>query len=129
MVDLLRAMPRREVLTANTGSTVAEAVQLMKERGVSQLPVVDSGRLSGIVTESDLLGKLVEGRAAPDSKVAEVMFRNVRTVHVADDAGVLTDLFAEGLVGLAIDDRHELHGIITKMDLVDYLTRPLEAAN
>ncbi|HVS19291.1 MAG TPA: cystathionine beta-synthase [Planctomycetota bacterium] len=128
IAELLRALPRREVLTAHTGSTVAEAVALMKERGVSQLPVVDAGRLSGIVTESDLLGKLVEGRAAPTSKVAEVMFRNVRTVHVADAAGVLTQLFADGLVGLAVDDRNELHGIITKMDLVDYLTRPLEPA-
>jgi len=128
IAELLRALPRREVLTAGTGHTVAEAVQIMKERGVSQLPVVESGRLSGIVTESDLLGKLVEGRAAPTSKVAEVMFRNVRTVHIADDAGVLTNLFAEGLVGLAVDDRNELHGIITKMDLVDYLTRPLEPA-
>jgi CBS domain-containing protein len=49
----------------------------MKERGVSQLPVLDEGRLVGIVTESDLLGKLVEGRASLSSTVAEVMFRNV----------------------------------------------------
>jgi cystathionine beta-synthase len=129
IADLLRALPRREVLTAATGSTVSDAVKLMKERGVSQLPVVDNGRLSGIVTESDLLGKLVEGRAAPTSKVAEVMFRNVRSVHLNDDAAALTRLFSEGMVGLAVDDQNELHGIITKMDLVDYLTRPLDAAN
>jgi cystathionine beta-synthase len=39
------------------------AVKRMKEHGISQLPVLDEGRLVGIVTESDLLAKLVDGRA------------------------------------------------------------------
>jgi CBS domain-containing protein len=90
--------------------------------------VVDDGRLVGIVTESDLLGRLVEGRASLASTVAEVMFRNVRTVNVQDDAGVLTKLFADGLVALVVDDASRLQGIVTKMDLVDYLTRSLESA-
>ena len=50
------------------------------------------------------------------------MFRNVTTVNVRDDASVLTRLFAEGLVALAVDDEHRLRGILTKMDLVDFLT-------
>jgi CBS domain-containing protein len=54
------------------------------------------------------------------------MFRNVRTVHVSDDCTALTKLFGEGLVGLAVDDEQRLAGIVTKMDLVDYLTKPVE---
>jgi cystathionine beta-synthase len=126
--DLLRGLPRREILTASSADTVADSVLLMKERGISQLPVVDDGRLVGIVTESDLLGRLVEGRASLASTIAEVMFRNVRTVNVQDDAGVLTKLFADGLVALVVDDANRLQGIVTKMDLVDYLTRSLESA-
>jgi cystathionine beta-synthase len=126
--DLLRGLPRREILTASSADTVADSVLLMKERGISQLPVVDDGRLVGIVTESDLLGRLVEGRASLAGTIAEVMFRNVRTVNVQDDAGVLTKLFADGLVALVVDDASRLQGIVTKMDLVDYLTRSLESA-
>jgi cystathionine beta-synthase len=125
--DLVRRMPRRELHTATSSDTVADAVMTMKERGISQLPVVDDGRLIGIVTESDLLGRLVEGRAGLSSSVAEVMFRKVRTIHEREDAGVLTKLFAEGLVGLVVDDDQRLRGIVTKMDLVDYLTKSLEA--
>jgi cystathionine beta-synthase len=95
----------------------------MKERGVSQLPVLDEGRLVGIITESDMLGKLVEGRASLSSTVAEVMFRNVRTVNEAEDAGVLTKMFGEGMVGLVVDDEQRLKGLVSKMDLVDYLTK------
>jgi cystathionine beta-synthase len=121
--DLLRRLPRRELHTTSSSDTVADAVMTMKERGISQLPVVDDGRLIGIVTESDLLGRLVEGRAGLSSSVAEVMFRKVRTVHEREDAGVLTQLFADGLVALVVDDDQRLKGIVTKMDLVEYLTR------
>ncbi len=121
--DLLRSMPRREVQTANTADTVADSVLIMKERGVSQLPVLDEGRLVGIITESDLLGKLVEGRAGLSSTVAEVMFRNVKTINESEDSGVLTRMFADGLVGLIVDDDQRLKGLISKMDLVDFLTK------
>ena len=127
MQDVLRALPPRKVLSADSADTVADSVMLMKDKGVSQLPVLDGERLVGIITESDLLGRLVEGNATLSSTVAEVMFRNVRTVHINDDATVLTKLFAEGLVGLAVDDDNHLCGIVTKMDLVDFLTGSIDA--
>ncbi|HMV65350.1 MAG TPA: cystathionine beta-synthase [Myxococcota bacterium] len=127
VADVVRALPRRELVAAGSGDTVAEAVHRMKAAGVSQIPVLDEGRLVGILTESDVLGKLVEGRVRADATVAEVMFRNVHTVRDTDDAGVLTKLFADGLVGLVVDAAGALKAIVTKMDLVDYLTRPLEA--
>jgi cystathionine beta-synthase len=120
--DTLRNMPRREVITATSADTVADSVMVMKEHGVSQLPVVDEGRLVGIVTESDLLAKLVDGRATLASAVAEVMFRNVQTIHVGDDARKLLEIFGKGYVGLVVDDAGALQGVITKMDVVELLT-------
>ena len=43
IADLLRSLPRREVLTAESADTVADSVMLMKDKGVSQLPVCDNG--------------------------------------------------------------------------------------
>jgi cystathionine beta-synthase len=125
--DVLRGMPRRELVTAGSADTVADAVMQMKEHGVSQLPVLEDQRLVGIVTESDLLSKMVEGNANLSSAVAEVMFRNVETVSENEDASVLTGLFAHDLVGLVVDDDRRLKGILTKMDLVDHLTGKRDA--
>ena len=127
VAELVRSLPPRDLLTADSADTVADSVMVMKEKGVSQLPVCDNGRLIGIITESDLLGRLVEGNANLSSTVAEVMFRNVETVNENEDAGVLTKLFAHGLVGLVVDADNRLKGIVTKMDLVDHLTRSVEA--
>jgi cystathionine beta-synthase len=121
--DLLRAMPPRELITAESADPVGQVIEVMKERGISQVPVVDDERLVGIVTESDLLRKLVDRHATVESAVAEVMFRNVQTVNVAEDAGVLTDLFAKKLVAVVVDDDNRPVGLLTKMDLVDHLTR------
>ena len=120
--DTLRSLPRRELVVATSADTVADSVMSMKEHGISQLPVVDEGRLVGIVTESDLLTKLVDGRATLASAVAEVMFRNVRTVLESDDAGKLLEVFAKGYVGMVVDEGGRLLGVVTKMDLVDLLT-------
>ncbi len=119
--DLLLTLPRRAVVTATSSDTVAESVKRMKEHGISQLPVLDQGKVVGIVTESDLLEKLVDGRASLTSAVAEVMFRRVTTVRTSDDAVGLLDLFAKGMVGLVLDEAGDLAGVVTKMDLVDVL--------
>ncbi len=123
IAELLRGLPRRDLVTTDAATPIADAVRTMKTHGVSQLPVLDEGRLVGILTETDVLGKLVDGRASLQSKVAEVMFRNVRTVHESDDAATLTRLFADGLVAVVVDDDKRVKGIVTKLDLVDYLTR------
>lgn len=120
---VLRSMPPRKLLTATGGDTLADAVMTMKENGISQLPVLgENQRVIGILTESDVLAKMVAGTAALSSAVAEVMIRNVETVHESDDARCLTRLFADGLVGLVVDDERHLKGILTKLDLVEHLT-------
>ncbi|MCB9914502.1 MAG: cystathionine beta-synthase [Planctomycetes bacterium] len=120
--DLLLRLPKRELITASSADTLSDSVMRMKEFGVSQLPVVDEGRLVGIVTESDLLSRIVEGHASLASSVAEVMFRKVHTLHENDDAGALLCVFSSGEVGIVVDDHSAVKGVLTKMDLVDCLT-------
>jgi len=115
-------LPRRKIVTVASSDTVADSVMLMKEHGISQLPVQDEGRLVGILTESDVLAKLVDGRASLSSAVAEVMFCRVTTVKASDEASKLVAVFGQGMAGLVVDDAGKLTGIITKMDLVDRLT-------
>lgn len=49
-----------EVVTAAPEMTLAEAAATMLERRVSGLPVVDQGRVVGIITESDIFKRFVE---------------------------------------------------------------------
>ena len=121
--DVLRALPPRQVITLEVGATLGEAVRLFKERGISQAPVVDQGRLAGILTEADVLRILLEGHASGGSSLAEVMHRNVSTVNEEHPAAALPIIFERGEVALVVDDERRVHGILTKLDLIEYMTK------
>lgn len=50
----------RDVLSASPSATVRQAATLMRKRSIASLPVVERGKLVGIVTISDLLARLAE---------------------------------------------------------------------
>jgi|GEM_PF-89795 len=118
--DIVRALPRREVITIDVTRTLGDALSLFKTHGISQLPCTDGGRLCGIITESDLLKFLVSGHQQSTS-VAEVMIRNVSTVAPHENAGALPRIFERGEVALVVDDDRKVQALLTKMDLIDYL--------
>ena len=118
--DIVRALPRREIITAELTHTLGDALTLLKNHGISQLPCTDHGRLCGIITESDLLRFLVSGHN-PSTSVAEVMIRNVSTVGLDENAGQLPRIFERGEVALVVDEQRHVLAILTKMDLIDYL--------
>jgi len=119
--DLVRAMPRRPVITSDVSDALGAAVDRFKQHGISQMPVLDGGKLAGIITEYDVLHQLVSGRATRDSSVVEVMVRRVSTVAMHDSAGDLPDIFERGEVAIVVDHDHKVQAIITKMDLIEFL--------
>ncbi len=123
IADMLRAMPPREVHTVDVGDTLGYAVGLLKSKGISQLPVLDGGKLAGIITESDVLHAMVEGRASGSAAIAEVMVRRVSTVEEHASAADLNAIFDRGEVAIVVDGEHRVLGILTKLDLIDYLTK------
>ena len=123
VAEMLRTMPPREVVTVPVNATVGTVISVFKEKGFSQIPVVDAGRLAGILTESDLLHVMVAGGATADTSVAEVMERKVSTISPNASTSGLTEIFDRGEVGVVVDDTMAVQGILTKLDLIDYLTK------
>jgi cystathionine beta-synthase len=121
MGDLLRAVGHRELITLEVDAPVAHATELFKKHGISQIPVVDGGRLAGILTELDVMQQLVSNRATPATTVAEAMVRRVATVGITEPAGTLLQIFERGEVALVIDGERRLLGLVTKMDLIDII--------
>jgi cystathionine beta-synthase len=119
MADVMRNLGHRSVITLPIDAPVVRATELFKQHGISQIPVLDAGRLVGILTELDVMQQLVSGKATPKTTVAEAMVRRVATVEINAPAGELLGIFERGEVALVIDPDKRLLGIITKMDLID----------
>ena len=120
--EIVRALPPQTVITIEDDRTLAHAVKLFKAHGISQMPCVADGRLSGIVTESDVLHFLVGGRDA-NTPLAEVMERRVTTVTVHDDAGSLPQVFERGEVALVVDAERRVEAVVTKLDFIEFLSK------
>lgn len=86
------------------------------------MPCVADGRLSGIITETDVLRLLVDGRDI-ETPLAELMERRVSTMRMHDEASKLSDVFARGEVAIVIDDERRVLAVLTKMDLIDLVAR------
>ncbi len=122
IADLVRAMPRRKVITISASAPLREALDTLKGHGISQMPVIDdAGRLAGIITETDVLHHMVSGRAANETLVAEIMERNVATVSMHTSSSELPNIFERGEVALVVDKERAVHAIFTKLDLIELL--------
>ncbi|MEE9386020.1 MAG: cystathionine beta-synthase [Nannocystaceae bacterium] len=121
VAHLLKRKPQR-IISAGLDVTVRAAVGLLKEHGISQLPVLDErGRHCGIVSEIDLLNVLVEKRANLDASIRELVTADYATVTGNTRLQLLKHIFNDARVVLVVEGEHLL-GVLTKIDLMDYLT-------
>lgn len=129
---VLERKPRRELVLAQCSEAVGEVIAKMKAGDVSQLPVVgDHGQLLGIVTEVSLLSYLLRQPGGEASKVAiedaGVMNTNVFTLAPETSVEAVMSVFGTNDIALVTEpipgsDDKRVVGILTKIDLLDFLT-------
>ncbi len=123
----------RDVIILGPDDTVAKAFAVMRDNGISRIPVVEDGRLIGLVTLHDLIlrfikprfratsGELAGEKVPPFStKLREVMVRSVITVGpettVRRAVSIMGERDIDGLV--VIDGSNRVVGILTVKDLL-----------
>src|SRR5262245_5201958 len=120
--DILEAKGTKRIVTASPSSRVKEVIAIFKSNGISQLPVVEEGRLRGIVAEVDLLRHLVNGQKTLDSPIGELAEDDYATASPDTKIELLQNALSEAKVAIVID-RDEVVGIVTKIDLIDFLAK------
>ncbi len=128
--DLLGSRPRRPVITASRSATIREVIGLLKEHGISQVPVLDGGRLYGLVAEVDLLNHLLVNGGSPEAPVEPLIEADYATVTPQTKIRLLKTIFNEAKMVCVLGREageaaagapDSLVGVITKIDLIDYL--------
>jgi cystathionine beta-synthase len=112
------------VVSVKPDDTLLVAYGRMKQHDVSQLPVVEDGRVAGILDESDLLAAAADDEARLRDAARDHMTRRLVTVPRSTSISALLPLFADGLVPIVMDG-DEFVGLVTRMDVVNFLRRRL----
>jgi len=80
------------VWSIGPNAMVIDAIQLMGEKNVGALPVVDNGTLVGIVSERDYTRKVIlKGRSSKETPVSDIMTAQLLTVTPSDNVRVHAD--------------------------------------
>ncbi len=105
----------RDPITIRPDQALSEAVELMRRYSISGIPVVDEGRLVGILTNRDLR---FERRL--DQRVGDVMTSRLITAREGISQDEAKDLLHTNKIEklLVVDEEHRLRGLITIKDLL-----------
>ena len=116
----VREVMTREVLGNGPERTLKEAAELMKALNVGPLPVVEHGRLRGMVTDRDLVVRgIAEGLDPQVAQVRQVMSEGAFTCGLDEDVVQAAEQMRELQVRrlLVVDERGHLVGIVALGDL------------
>ncbi len=120
----------REIVTVMPETTAADALRVCRERGIRHLPVLEDGRLAGIVSDRDLrsatpaLGDPERAAALERIRVGEVMNRDVVTARPDDPIEhAAREMFERKIGCLPVVESDELVGILTASDVMRAFVR------
>jgi CBS domain-containing protein len=113
----VRDIMTKDVVTIDSNASVENALKLMFEKKHLGYPIVENGKLVGVVTLSDV-SKVPETRRST-TPVRDVMTRNVITLKPDDDASTALQRISQYRIGrLLVMDGSRIAGIISRSDLV-----------
>jgi CBS domain-containing protein len=125
----------RAIWSVSPDAMVYEALQIMAEKDVGALAVVDRGRLVGIMSERDYARKVfLKGKASPNTPVREIMTERVVTARLSQTVEECMALMTVHRTRhLPVMEGEELVGMISIGDVVkasledkDFLIQQLE---
>lgn len=116
------ARPERAgLVSVNPADTLGDAIALMGERGISQLPVMDGGAVVGSLSENRILHVLLADPGARERAVGTVMSEPLPVVPSALHLEHLSTYLEREPGAVLVQDGSGVYTIITKSDLIGAL--------
>jgi CBS domain-containing protein len=109
----------KDVITIGADKTVFEAAALMSEKSLGCLPILINGYPVGIITERDIVRRIVAKRASLDTKLVEVMTKSLITVDPDTSIKEAARLMSKNKIRrLPVLKNNQLVGIVVASDFV-----------
>ncbi|NML23462.1 CBS domain-containing protein [Pseudoflavitalea sp. G-6-1-2] len=108
------------ITTVTPGTSVLEALQIMADRNIGSVMVMEDGKYAGIMTERDYSRKIIlKGKSSTDTKVEEIMTSDYPRVTTADSIDYCMQLMSDKNIRyLPVFDLDHVIGIISINDVV-----------
>jgi len=122
-IGIILARKGSAVWLISPDATVFEAIQLMADKNVGALPVMDNSRLIGIISERDYTRKVIlKGLSSKDTAVRDVMTREILTASPSDSIQDCMRVMTEKRVRhLPVLEGTRMIGIVSIGDIMEWV--------
>ena len=129
-IGVILARKDPAVWSISPNATVFEAIQLMADKNVGALPVVDKSRLVGIISERDYTRKVIlKGRSSKDTPVNDIMTQELLTARPSDSIAECMRVMTEKRVRhLPVLEGTKMTGIVSIGDVLKWFISAQAAA-
>ena len=115
-----------DLVHAHPNETVGDAVAILREFGVSQMPVVNAeppimaAEVAGAVNERDLLDALFTGKAQLSDRLDKHMSPPLPTLGAGEPVGIAMNALSNADAALVLEDGKPA-GVVTRQDILGFL--------
>lgn len=112
------------VVTVPADESVTSAVEMMKRYNISQLPVTENSEIVGALQETVLMNRIFEDPTSLNSKVRDVMGEALPMISRDTNVNWVYQMLLDGRSAVLVMDHNSRPcGILTKIDLIEHITR------
>jgi cystathionine beta-synthase len=122
--DLVLTSSKSKLLTIESSKTVDEAIKMMSQHDISQMPVTHQGRIVGSINEDHLFDLVVQNPQVKMATVENIMLPALPFVDISTPIDSLSKMIAQNNTAVMVRDfKTDENFIITKHDVVNALTK------
>jgi CBS domain-containing protein len=115
---LVKDVMNKNVVVAKPIVTLREAARVMGEMNMGSLVIMEDDKIVGIVTSTDILKAIGEGKDPDKVTIAEVATKNVITIQADEPLEKAVDIMVKNKIKkLPVLMNEKLVGIITVSDI------------
>jgi len=116
---LVRHVMNRKVVTAKLNTTLREAAAVMSKLNIGSLIIVEDEKISGIITSTDILKAIANGKDVETTLVEEIMSKPVIAIDPDKKVEDAVNIMLEHKIKkLPVVEEDKLIGIITASDII-----------
>ncbi len=121
MNEKVESIMMKDLVTLGPESTLAHVSEIFKTKKIHHIPIVDEGKLVGLVTTYDMWRKNVRHEDYSNIAVKEIMSKKLIKLEPEDKIGTAAELFLDNRFhALPVVNGEYLVGLVTTFDILRY---------
>jgi cystathionine beta-synthase len=126
--ELLADREQHEVISVAPDDKAEDAISLLRQYGISQLPVIEGSEVVGCIRELTLARLLHSGTDPRQVPIREIMARPMPVVEENVSIDEVYRLLSSGHSGVVVRSGADILGVVTRIDLVNFWDAPFHDA-